>query len=99
MYPKNKTFTKRDLVSLIYEEFGTSTSLIDKILDDLFLSINEILFEDDKLILKNIGTFIVLYKKERVGRNPKTKEEATINARKSISFKQSIYLKKKINNE
>ena len=36
----------------------------------------------DKLNLKNFGSFKILKKKERLGRNPKTKEEFIISARK-----------------
>ena len=41
------------------------------------------------LNLKNIGSFKLLNKKKRVGRNPKTKEEHIITERKSVSFKAS----------
>ena len=36
--------------------------------------------------LKNVGTFKIINKKQRVGRNPKTKEEFIITARKSLIF-------------
>ena len=40
---------------------------------------------------------MVVDKKERVGRNPKTKEEAKILARKIIKFKPSVLVKEKLN--
>ena len=43
----------------------------------------------DSLYLKNFGVFKILNKKERVGRNPKTKKEYIISARKTIKFKVS----------
>ena len=43
--------------------------------------------------LKNIGSFHVISKNKRVGRNPKTKEEFIISPRKTIKFIPS----KKIN--
>ena len=39
-----------------------------------------------KFKLKNIGSFRLLLKKERKGRNPKTQEEFVISKRKVISF-------------
>ena len=57
----------------------------------------EILVENiskGNLNLKNIGSFNLI-KKKRIGRNPKTKEEFIIRARKSISFS----LSKKISDE
>ena len=43
----------------------------------------------NNLYLKNIGSFKLISKKERVGRNPKTKENFIISSRRSISFKVS----------
>ena len=59
-----------------------------KIIDDLInIIINNIKF--GKLNLKKIGIIKTINKKERIGRNPKTKEEFKISARKVISFKPS----------
>ena len=42
--------------------------------------------------------FEVLNKKERIGRNPKTKVETKISSRKVVKFKPSSLIKKKLNN-
>ena len=47
--------------------------------------------------LTSFGTFSVKHKKERIGRNPKTKEEAIIDARRVISFRASKELKRRVN--
>lgn len=44
------------------------------------------------------GTFAVLQKKERPGRNPRTGKDAKISARRVISFKASPVLKKPVAN-
>ena len=49
------------------------------------------------LVLKNIGTFKLSKKNERIGRNPKTKEEFLISKRKSIRFIVSKNLTKILN--
>ena len=54
--------------------------------------------KDNDLNLKNLGSFKIINKKERVGRNPKTKEEFLIKPRKSISFTASKNFKLDINN-
>ena len=36
-------------------------------------------------------------KKERIGRNPKTKIEAKISPRKVVKFKPSMFIKEKLN--
>ena len=52
-----------------------------------------------KVKISNFGTFILRYKKSRIGRNPKTKKEAIISERNVILFKPSKFLKNRINNE
>ena len=46
-------------------------------------------------MISSFGTFQVINKKERIGRNPKTKEEAKISSRKIVRFKPSSIFKKK----
>ena len=52
-----------------------------------------------KIKISNFGTFSVLYKKERIGRNPKTKIAAKIKPRKVVKFKPSLILKNKLNRD
>lgn len=83
-----KNLKKIDLIKNINTKTGLSSSFIKKVIDDLL----KIISADIKLgnfNLKNIGSFKLIYKKERLGRNPKTNEKFTISARKSISFKPS----------
>ena len=79
---------KIDLVKNLSSKTGFSINLSKKIIDDLInIIINNIKF--GKLNLKKIGIIKTINKKERIGRNPKTKEEFKISARKVISFKPS----------
>ena len=48
--------------------------------------------------IAKFGTFILRKKKQRIGRNPKTKEEKIISERFVILFKPSKELKKYVNN-
>ena len=83
-----KNLKKIDLIKNINTKTGLSSRFIKKVIDDLL----KIISADIKLCnfnLKNIGSFKLIYKKERLGRNPKTNEKFTISARKSISFKPS----------
>lgn len=85
---KYKTFTKNDLVKNLSHYTGFSKNLSKKLIDDL---INIILLNlrNGELILKNLGSFKVIKKKERIGRNPKTKKEYIIKSRKSVIFTSS----------
>ena len=51
----------------------------------------------NNLIIKNIGSFKLIEKKERIGRNPKTSEAFIICKRKSISFLSSKNLTNYLN--
>ena len=82
---KNKNLTKIDIAKNLSNKTGFSTNLSKKIINDLLNAFIKVI-QSSRLNLKNIGTFKLLEKKERIGRNPITKKEYTIKARKSLSF-------------
>ena len=79
-------------------QLGYSKKLIENILEDMFEIILVNLKENGKVKISNFGTFILRYKKSRIGRNPKTRKEAVISERNVILFKPAKFLKNKINN-
>ncbi len=81
-------FTKNDIIKNLSKKTGFSILLSNKLIDD-FLNVSIESIKINGLNLRNIGTFKLIDKKERLGRNPKTKEEFIISARKSISFTPS----------
>ena len=83
-----KNLTKRDLIKKISKETGFSYNYSKKLFND-FLEVLILNIKEGELNLKNLGSFKLINKKARVGRNPKTNEEFTITSRKSISFKVS----------
>ena len=93
----DKNFTRKDLSNKIYKNLGFSKNLSSKIVDDFFDTIISEIIKLNKIKISSFGTFSVLNKKERMGRNPKTKVEARIFRRKVVKFKPSILIKKKIN--
>ena len=94
----NKNFTRKDLSRQIYKNLGFSKNYSSKIVDDFFESLIKNIIESHKIKISSFGTFESIKKNERVGRNPKTKFEAKISARKIIKFKPSILIKNKLNN-
>ena len=93
---KRLNYTKNEISSYIGFKTGLPKSYVAKIVNDLIIYLR-ILSKKGKLNIKNFGTFNILSKTERVGRNPKTNDEFIIEARKSISFIMSKNLNKKIN--
>ena len=93
----NKNFTKRDLSNKIYQKLGFSKNFSSILIDNIIESIISELIKSNKIKFTSFGTFIVSNKKARVGRNPKTKIETEISARKVIKFRPSLIMKEKLN--
>ena len=93
----NKNFTRKDLSNKIFKNVGFSKNLSQKIIYDLFENIITSIIKSNKIKISSFGTFSILNKKERIGRNPKTGVEAKISSRKVVKFKPSFSFKEKIN--
>ena len=94
-----KNFTRKELGSKIYQNLGFSKNFSSTIIEDFFESLISELVKFNQIKISSFGTFKVINKKERIGRNPKTKVEAKISARKVVKFKPSEQIKKKLNND
>ena len=92
-----KNFTRKELTNNIFKRIGFSKNFSSEIVDDFFDTLIQHLIKFEKIKISSFGTFQVINKKERIGRNPKTKEEAKISSRKIVRFKPSSIFKKKIN--
>tara|TARA_Y100001958_G_C21065406_1_gene426824 strand:- start:377 stop:679 length:303 start_codon:yes stop_codon:yes gene_type:complete len=92
-----KNLGKKEISKNINSTIGLSSNNIKKISDEIIQIVTDILINQKKINIKNFGSFKIDHKKERLGRNPKTKEEFIINERNVIKFKLSNYLKQKIN--
>ena len=90
-------FTKEDISQNICKKFGISKLYSSKFIDDTILVLKKILKDNGKLNIANFGSFKLLNKQKRIGRNPKTKELHYISSRNSVSFKISTKFKKKLN--
>ncbi len=92
-----KNYTRKNLSNKVFQNLGFSKNFCSSIIDDFFESIVSELVKLDKIKISSFGTFEIVNKKERIGRNPKTKVEAKISARKIIKFKPSLSIKEKLN--
>ncbi len=91
-----KNIKKIDISNSINKKKGFSNLVSKKLTDDLIFTLIS-LIKKKNLLLKNFGLFKTLNKKERIGRNPKTKNIYIISQRKSLSFRPSKSLVKKVN--
>ena len=92
----SKNFTKKDIEKFLSKKTGYSNSLSKKIVEDLIEILKKNIITN-KLLLKNIGSFKLIDKKSRIGRNPKTKETKIISSRDVVLFKPSKEFKELIN--
>ncbi len=89
--------TKKDLVNLIYMQIGFSKQISENLIDDFFQTIIINLSKEKTLKLSKFGTFSIRQKKQRMGRNPKTKKETIISQRNVVLFKPSKEFKDYVN--
>ena len=92
-----ENLTKKDIINSIYMQLGFSKKILDVILEDILDIIVKSLKSNKKVKISNFGTFEIRYKKERKGRNPKTKEIKIISSRNVVLFKPSKDFKEFIN--
>ena len=89
--------TKKDIINAIYMQIGYSKKVSETLLEEFFNILLNSLIHKKTVKISKFGTFFLKQKKQRIGRNPKTKKEAVITARNVINFKASKELKKFIN--
>ena len=89
--------TKKDLVNLVYMQLGFSKQISENLIEEFFSLITNNLRNQKKLKISKFGTFSIREKKERIGRNPKTREKKYISKRNVVLFKASKEFKELIN--
>tara|TARA_B100001996_G_scaffold382247_1_gene373568 strand:+ start:1602 stop:1898 length:297 start_codon:yes stop_codon:yes gene_type:complete len=96
---KRNNISKKNVLREIYLNLGIPISFSEKILDLTTEIITQGLNESNKVKISRFGTFKVIKKKSRIGRNPKTKREHVIKARRVVVFYPSKEIKEKINDK
>ena len=91
--------TKKDLVNSVYMQIGFSKHVSEKLIEEFFSLIVKNLEINKSVKISNFGTFSIRTKKQRIGRNPKTKETKTISKRNVVLFKPSKELKNILNDK
>ena len=94
-----KNFTRKNLSKNVHQNLGFSKNISSLIINDFFESLVSELIKFNKIKITSFGTFEVIDKRERIGRNPKTKVETKILARKVVKFKPSNAIKEKLNRQ
>ncbi len=88
--------TKADLVAAIAKETDLTKADAERTLNSFLELVTKTLKKEGKLTLTGFGTFQVVKKKRRKGRNPQTGATITIKAHKVVKFKPGKGLRDKI---
>ena len=67
--------TKKEIINSIYMQIGFSKKISESLLEDFLSIILNELIKNKKVKIQKFGTFILRFKKSRMGRNPKTLEK------------------------
>lgn len=92
-----ETLTRATIAEIVHKTIGFSFSESSELVDSLVDEISNALAKEENLKISSFGTFTVNQKSARIGRNPKTKEEAVIAPRKVVSFYASNILTDLVN--
>jgi len=91
--------TKAEIVEHIYEQVGFSKKESAELVERVFEAIKDTLARGEKVKISGFGNFVVRAKNSRKGRNPQTGEEILLEARRVLTFKPSLVLKKMLNDD
>ena len=87
---------KSELISAIAKEAGLTKADAQKALNAFLKVTSDALKKGDAVRLVGFGTWSVKERKARKGRNPQTKKEITIPAKKVVKFKAGSDLAKAV---
>ncbi|OOS06006.1 integration host factor subunit alpha [Moraxella cuniculi DSM 21768] len=79
--------TKADMVNQLTIRLRLTRQQARKLVDGFFDEISQNLIEGNEVKLSGFGNFELKDKKARPGRNPKTGENAPVQARRVVTFK------------
>ncbi len=93
---REKSVRKQDLVRVVADKSEQSESASGKVVDAMFEAIQDALANGDEITISGFGSFKVVERSSRQGRNPQTGEPMTIAARKSPVFRPGTQLKRAV---
>ena len=91
-----KTLTRMDLGESLVREIGLSRSESSDLVESVLAHLSDTLVSGEMVKISSFGTFSLRDKKARVGRNPKTGEEAPIVPRRVLTFRPSHLMKSSV---
>ena len=94
-----RNMTRRILATLLAEKIGLPQRDCSCIVDCIISTIRDTLEEGEEVKMLHFGTFRVLNKHARIGRNPKTNREMLITPRQMVAFRPCNGLRRRLNGQ
>ncbi len=88
--------TKAELISAIAKSTGLTKADSERSLNSFLATAKNTIKEEGKLPLAGFGTFVVVNRKARTGRNPQTGAPIQIKASKVVRFRPGKELKESL---
>lgn len=88
---------KTELIHQIAERSDEKKTTVERVVNELFDTIRDEMAAGGEVAITGFGTFAVVERGERQGRNPKTGEPVTVAACKAVKFKAGKLLKEAAN--
>ncbi len=92
----DKTLTRMDLNEAVFREVGLSRNESADLVESVLSHISDAMVKGEQVKISSFGTFSLRDKSARIGRNPKTGDEAAIAPRRVLTFRPSHLLKDRV---
>jgi integration host factor subunit alpha len=88
------TVTRAQLADAVYQRIGLSRTESADLVDAVIAEISDALTRGEMVKITSFCSFSVRHKGQRLGRNPKTGQEAPVSPRQVVVFRASQVLKR-----
>ena len=92
----DKTLTRMDLNEAVFREVGLSRNESADLVESVLQHMSNAMVKGEQVKISSFGTFSLRDKNARIGRNPKTGDEAPISPRRVLTFRPSNLLKERV---
>ena len=89
--------TKDNIINEVYAKLDLKKDEARQVVEQLLEIMKQTLQNGEDLLISGFGKFVVKDKEARRGRNPQTRRDLQLRARRVVVFKTSGILRKKIN--
>ncbi|HEY7030843.1 MAG TPA: HU family DNA-binding protein [Thermomicrobiales bacterium] len=87
---------KQDLIRAVAKHTSRPESQVGPIVNAVFDTIEQSLADGDEVAISGFGSFRVVERPARTGRNPQTRQQITIGPRRSPAFRAGASLKRAV---